>query len=249
MDLGIANRVALVIGGSSGMGHAVAAKLAREGARVALTSRSEQRAGAAAKQIGALSVVCDTLDKDALMAAVDAVESTLGQVEILVTNSGGPPAGSDPLAFDDQQWLDAYNSLVRSPIRLIERVLPAMREASFGRVVNISSSTVREPAPNLMLSNVHRAAALAAFKTLAREHADSGVTFNTVLPGRIATGRLGELYGSLETAEEQAATQIPAGRLGTVDEYAAMVVFLCSAGAGYVTGTAVLVDGGLTQSI
>jgi 3-oxoacyl-[acyl-carrier protein] reductase len=130
---------------------------------------------------------------------------------------------------------------------LIEAAAPGMRTRGFGRILNISSSTAREPIPNLMLSSAHRSGMLATFKTLARRLAADGVTFNTILPGRIATDRLAELYGSLDEAEAVAREEVPAGRLGTVDEIAAAAAFLCSEQASYVTGVALLVDGGLTR--
>ncbi|MBJ7348967.1 MAG: SDR family oxidoreductase, partial [Thermoleophilaceae bacterium] len=164
-------------------------------------------------------------------------------------NTGGPPPNGDPLEMTPAQWEAAYRTLVLAPMALIERVVPGMKERGFGRIVNVSSTSVREPIPNLMLSNVHRSAALAAFKTVARDLAPHGITVNTVLPGRIATDRLGQLYGSLDNAQEVAAGEIPIGRLGTPQEYAAMVVFLCSNQAAYVTGTAPRVDGGLTRSV
>jgi 3-oxoacyl-[acyl-carrier protein] reductase len=132
---------------------------------------------------------------------------------------------------------------------LVDRALPGMRERGFGRVLAVSSSAVREPIPVLMLSNSHRSALLAAFKTLARAVAGDGVTVNSLLPGRIATDRIAETTGSLEEAERRAREQVPAGRLGTVDEFGAVAAFLCSDQAAYVTGTAMLVDGGLTRSI
>jgi 3-oxoacyl-[acyl-carrier protein] reductase len=124
-----------------------------------------------------------------------------------------------------------------------------MRERRWGRVLNVSSSAVREPIPTLMLSNAHRSGLLAAFKTIARHVAGDGVTVNSILPGRIATDRIIELIGSREAAERAAAEEVPAGRLGTVEEFAAVAAFLCSEPASYVTGTAVLVDGGLTRSV
>ena len=249
MDLGIEGKVALVTGASKGIGLGVARALADEGARVAISSRSRESIDAAAGQIGAAGFVHDSADLDGAPVLVDAVEEQLGPLDILVTNTGGPPPGPDPLDFTREQWEDAYRTLVLAPTALIERALPGMRERSFGRILNVASSSVREPIPILMLSNVHRSGLLAGFKTLARAVAADGVTINSVLPGRIATDRLAENFGSLEAAEEAARATIPAGRLGKVEEFAAMAAFLCSERASYVTGTAVLVDGGLTQSI
>lgn len=168
---------------------------------------------------------------------------------MLVANTGGPPPGLDPLGFTREQWQDAYRELVLAPMALIERVVPGMRERGFGRVVSVGSSAIREPIPGLMLSNSHRAALLGALKTLSREVARDGVTVNSVLPGRIATDRIVAMAGSRETAEEAARAQVPAGRLGTPEEFAAVAAFLCSERAAYVTGTTVLVDGGLTQAV
>ena len=132
---------------------------------------------------------------------------------------------------------------------ILQRVLPGMREREFGRIVAIGSSAVREPIDVLQLSNAHRPGLVAAFKVLARQFARHGITFNTVHPGRIATDRIIDTAGSIEAAEEQARELVPAGRLGTVDELAAAAVFLCSTQASYITGTSLLVDGGLTRSI
>ncbi|MBJ7347695.1 MAG: SDR family oxidoreductase [Thermoleophilaceae bacterium] len=249
MDLGLKDRVALVMGASSGMGKAVAAGLIAEGARVAIASSSPERIAKAAAELGATAFVADANDREAMTALIDEVQLQLGPIEILITNTGGPPPNGDPLEMTPAQWEAAYRTLVMAPMALIERVVPGMKERGFGRIVNVSSTSVREPIPNLMLSNVHRSAALAAFKTVARDLAPHGITVNTVLPGRIATDRLGQLYGSLDNAQEVAAGEIPAGRLGTPQEYAAMVVFLCSDQAAYVTGTAPRVDGGLTRSV
>jgi 3-oxoacyl-[acyl-carrier protein] reductase len=246
MDLGIAGRVALVTGGSRGIGAGIAAELAREGARVAIASRSREHVDATAARIGATGFVYDSGDLDAAPALVAEVADALGgPVEILVTNTGGPPSSPDPTAFTRDEWEDAYRDLVLAPMALIEAALPAMRERRFGRIVNVSSSSVREPIDNLMLSNVHRSAALSAFKTLARAVAADGVTLNTLLTGRIATDRLVELYPSMEAAAEG----IPAGRLGTVEEMAAVAAFLCSGRASFVTGEAVRVDGAMTRAV
>ena len=249
MDLGIDGRVALVTGASKGIGRGIAAALAAEGARVAISSRSRERIDAAAAEIGATGFVHDSFDLDDVPRLVDAVESELGPVDILVANTGGPPGGPDPLGFARDQGEAAYRELVLGPMALIERVLPGMRERGFGRVLSVSSSSVREPIPPLMLSNSHRPGLVGALKTIARHVAADGVTVNSVLPGRIATDRIAENFGSLENAEAAARETIPIKRLGTVEEFAAMAAFLCSARASYVTGTAVLVDGGLTQSV
>lgn len=249
MNLGLKDRVALVMGASSGMGRAVAAELVAEGARVAAVSSSRQRIEAAAAAIGATPLVASTDDPAALGQLVTDVERLLGPVEVLVTNTGGPPAADDPLSLTPDQWETAYRNLVLAPLALIERVAPGMKHRGWGRIVNVSSTAVVEPIPVLMLSNAHRTAALAAFKTIARDLAPHGVTVNTVLPGRIATERLGQLYGSLDEAERVAAQEVPAARLGTAEEFAAMVTFLCSDRASYITGIAPRVDGGLTRSM
>ena len=249
MDLGIDGRVALVTGASSGIGRAIAAQLASEGARVAISSRSREKIDATAKEIGATGFVLDSADLDAIDATVAAVEDELGPVDILVCNTGGPPAGPDPLGFGREQWEGAYRTLVLAQIALIERVLPGMRERGFGRILNVASTSVREPIANLMLSNAHRASMITAFKTIARSVAGDGVTLNTLLPGRIATDRAYSMSGSPEEAEAAAAKEVPAGRMGKPEEMAAAAAFFCSAGASYVTGETLAVDGGMTRSI
>jgi 3-oxoacyl-[acyl-carrier protein] reductase len=249
MDLGIEGRVALVTGASKGIGRAIAAALAAEGARVAVSSRARERIEAAAGEIGATAFVHDSSDLDSAPALVDSVEEALGPVDILVANTGGPPGGPDPLGFTREQWEAAYRELVLGQIALIERVVPGMRERRFGRILSVASTSVREPIPWLMLSNSHRPGLLAALKTIARHVAADGVTVNSVLPGRIATDRVADASGSLEPAREAARETVPAGRLGEPEEIAAAAAFLCSARASYITGTALLVDGGLTQSL
>ena len=237
-------------GASKGIGRGIAAALAGEGARVAVSSRSRERIEAAAAEIGAAGAfVHDSSDLDGVPELVDAVTEALGPIDVLVVNTGGPPAGPDPLAFPREEWEAAYRALVLFPIALIERVAPGMAQRGWGRIVNVSSTAVREPLDALMLSNAHRTGTLAAFKTLARRLAAGGVTFNSVLPGRIATDRLADPQGSLEGAREAATREVPAGRLGTVEELAAAAVFLCSDAASYVTGAALPVDGGLLRSL
>jgi 3-oxoacyl-[acyl-carrier protein] reductase len=248
MDFGLEGRVALVTGASRGIGFGIAQALAAEGASVAVSSRTRERIEAAAAEIGARAYVHDSVDLDAAPQLIDSVEADLGPLAVLVTNTGGPPGG-EPLDFSREQWETAYRELVLAPMALIEHAAPGMRERRFGRILNVSSSAVREPIPALLLSTAHRSALLATFKLLSRRLAGDGVTLNTLLPGSIATDRLAEIHGSLEAAEETARKQVPMGRLGTVEEMAAAGAFLCSARASYITGVALRVDGGLTQSI
>jgi 3-oxoacyl-[acyl-carrier protein] reductase len=235
VDLGLAGRVALVTGASRGIGHAIADALEAEGALVARASRSSR-------------YVFDSADPGTANPLVDAVEAELGPVDVFVANTGGPLRSDDPLAFTAEQWEAAHRALVITPMLILKRIVPGMRERGFGRVLAVSSSAAREPLPGLQLSNANRPGLLAAFKLLARENAASGVTFNAILPGRIATDRLVEGYGSVDAAQAAARDEVPAGRLGTPAEVAGAAAFLCSERASYVTGQSVLVDGGLTRS-
>jgi 3-oxoacyl-[acyl-carrier protein] reductase len=202
-----------------------------------------------AAAIGGRAFVFDSSDLAAVDPLVDAVEAQLGPIDVYVANTGGPPTGVDPLGFSDADWEAAHRTLVVSPMALLRRVVPGMRARGFGRVVAVSSSAAREPLPYLQLSNANRPGLLAAFKVLARKSAADGVTFNAVLPGRIATDRMaGSTPGGLAAAQERAREEVPAGRLGEVAEIAAVAAFLCSARASYVTGQSVLVDGGVTHS-
>ena len=248
MDLGLDGKVALVTGASKGIGRGIAAELVAEGARVAISSHSRERVEATAAELGVTAYVHDTSDLDHAPVLMAEVSEALGPIDVLVCNTGGPPGGPDALGFSHEQWQAAYTSLVLGPMALVEAVVPGMRERGFGRVVNVASTGVREPIPNLMLSNAHRIAMINAFKTVARQVAADGVTLNTVLPGRIDTDRLIELLGSHEAAVALAAEEVPAGRLGTVEVFAAVAVLLCSARASYVTGETVAVDGGLLRS-
>lgn len=250
MELGIDGRIALVTGGSAGLGLATARALAREGVRVAIASRTAERVERAAATIdGAIGVVHDVRDAEAASDLVERIEQRLGPIDILVANTGGPPTFDSALDIDRATWQAAYESLVLGPLALIEAVVPGMRARGWGRIVSISSTSVREPIDRLVLSTSHRSALLATLSQLAREVAADGVTVNSVLPGRFATERIVANYGSLDAAQALAATEIPIGRLGNVEEFADVVAFLCSARASYVTGTAQLVDGGLTRAI
>jgi 3-oxoacyl-[acyl-carrier protein] reductase len=249
MDLGLEGRVALVMGASRGLGRGIATALAREGARVAIASRSLEHLEGAAAEIGGTAVpfVADAGDTERLAALPDEVEAALGPVEILVCNSGGPPFGG-ALDHELDEWEQAYRSLVLAPRKLAGAVVPGMRERSWGRIVNVGSISTRESIPGLNLSNSHRMAAVGFLKTLSREVAADGITVNTIATGRFATDRLADHGGSLEQAEEAARAEIPAGRLGQPEEYGDLVAFLCSERAAYVTGAVIPIDGGLLRS-
>jgi len=247
MDLGLEGRVALVTAASSGIGFGIAQALAAEGASVAISSRSRARIEAAADKIGARPYVFDSMDLDAAPGLIDAVAADLGPLSVLVTNTGGPPGG-EPLEFSRDQWEDAHRELVLSPLALIEHAVPGMRERGVGRIVSVSSSAAREPIPALLLSTAHRSALLATFKLLAGRLAADGITLNTILPGRFGTDRLVHVHGTMEAAEEAARSDVPIGRLGTIEEIGAAGAFLCSAQASYITGVALPVDGGLLRA-
>ena len=250
MDLGIAGRAALVMGASKGIGRGIAEALAREGARVALASRSRERIEAAAAELAgdATGFVADTADLEGVAALPGRVAGALGPIEILVTNTGGPPLGG-ALDADLDDWRDAYANLVLAPRLLIEAVLPGMRERGWGRIVNVGSSSTEEPIPGLALSNAHRRAMVGFLKTLSREVAADGVTVNDVATGRFATDRLAANWGGREEMERGAVEGIPAGRLGQPEEYGDLVAFLASDRAAYITGTSIPIDGGLLHSI
>jgi 3-oxoacyl-[acyl-carrier protein] reductase len=248
MDLGLDGRVALVTGASRGIGRGIAQALAREGARVAITSRSADAGAAVADAIKGKAYTFDSADLRAVDGLVAAVERDLGPIDVYVANTGGPPVGADPLGFTDAHWEQAHRTLVVSPMAILRRVLPGMRERGWGRVLAVSSSAAIEPIAGLQLSNANRPGLLNAFKHLAHQTAADGVTFNAVLPGRIATDRIAGNSGGMEKAQAAAAREVPAGRLGTVEEIAAAAAFLVSGPASYVTGQSLLVDGGLTRS-
>jgi 3-oxoacyl-[acyl-carrier protein] reductase len=250
MNLGIQGRVALVGGASQGIGRAVAEVLVAEGAQVIITARDAGRTAQVAAQIGAVAgLAWDSADLDAAPGLVARIAEEVGPIDILVTNTGGPPADPAPLSFSAEQWEQAHRTLVLAPMTLLRLVLSGMRERGWGRVVAISSTTVREPIQALMLSNAERSAQLAAYKTLAREVARDGVTINSLLTGSIATERMASLAGSMAAAEAGAAASVPAARIGRPEEMAWAAAFLCSNRAAYITGAAIPVDGGALRGI
>ena len=249
MDLGLQGRVALVMGASQGIGRGIAEALAREGARVAIVSRSAERIEEAAAAIegDVTPFAADATDLDRLAKLPGEVDSALGPIDILIPNTGGPPLGG-ALMHELDEWERAYRSLVLAPRVLAKAVVPGMQERGWGRIVHIGSSSTREPIPGLNLSNSHRMAAVGFLKTLSREVAPDGITVNTVATGRFATERLASNYGSMEAAEAAAQRDVPAGRLGQPAEYGDLVAFLCSERAAYITGTTIPIDGGMLHS-
>ena len=261
MNLGLEARTALVVGGGSGLGRAVALALAREGANVVAAGRRlepvEQTAETIAAEGGAsLAVHLDLADLDSFAPALDAARSRFGEVEVLFNSGGGPPptpAAGQPAEL----WARHFESMVLGVIQLTDRVLPGMRQRRWGRIITNTSSGVVAPIPNLGLSNALRLALVGWSKTLARELAPYGVTANVVVPGRIATDRIHELdqaraerEGTTVTEVARAsAASIPVGRYGDPAEYAAAVLFLASSPASYITGAVLRVDGGGIPSI
>jgi 3-oxoacyl-[acyl-carrier protein] reductase len=249
VDLGLKGRVALVMGASKGIGRGIATALAREGARVAMASRSLERIQAATAEIDgeAVGFEGDTADLERMRRLPGDVEATLGPIEILVTNTGGPPVGG-ALDHGVDEWRAAYDTLVLAPRLLVEAVLPGMRERGWGRILNVGSSSTQEPIPGLALSNVHRPALIGFLMTVAREVAADGVTVNDIASGRFATDRLAANWGSREAMERGAVEGIPAGRLGTPEEYGDLAAFVCSERAGFLTGTVIPLDGGMLRA-
>jgi 3-oxoacyl-[acyl-carrier protein] reductase len=250
MDLGIEGRVALVMGASKGIGRGIADALAREGAQVAIASRSRERLDATVEELdgNVIAFVADAGDLDRLAALPKEVEDALGPVDILITNTGGPPRGT---ALDNsiEEWEEAFRSLVLGVRVLAEAVLPGMRERGWGRIVNVGSNSTVEPVPTLTLSNANRLAAIGFLKTLAREVASDGITVNTIPTGKFATDRLVENEGSIENAERSARETVPAGRLGLPEEFGDLVAFLASDRAAYINGTTIPIDGALLRSV
>jgi 3-oxoacyl-[acyl-carrier protein] reductase len=247
MDLGLQGRTAIVCGASSGMGLAVAEELAAEGANVAMFARRRDLLEREAERIGALAVQGDVTIPQHLERLVQATVGAFGGIDVLVLNGGGPPAGP-ATGMTAESVEEAVALLLTSHVSLVGHCLPHLRASGRGRIVAIESSSVREPLANLALSNAVRPGVVGWLKTLARELGPEGVTVNTIAPGRIDTDRLRSIYGPDGPPEEDLA-QIPVRRLGTPAEIAAVVTFLASDRAGYVTGTVVPVDGGLTRGL
>jgi len=244
----------LVTGASSGLGEAVALALADEGVKLALASRNAERLAAVAgqaKQRGAQdarSFQLDLSEPDSIAAMLDGVRAAFGDADIVILNGGGPKPGRfTDVALAD--WDAAYQLLLRGMIVLLDALVPAMRANKWGRVVALTSSAVKQPIDNLVLSNSFRTALVAALRTLAVEVAPDGVTVNAIATGRVETARLRSLYGNDELKLAQAGKEVPIGYIASPAEFAPMVAFLCSEPAHYVTGQTISVDGGLVRGL
>lgn len=248
MDLGIQNKVALVLASSKGLGKAVAMELAKEGAKVIICGTDAQALAATEAEIQAIapghvvSLVSDITDEKQRKLLVEQSVKAFGPIEILVTNTGGPAAGTFE-QFNLEDWKYFYNLLFLSAVDIIKHVLPGMKEKRFGRILTITSITLKQPADNLISSNAVRTSLLGLVKSLSNEVAAFGITVNNLLPGYTQTNRLMHLIEKNPTVNQVKET-IPMKRFGTPEEFAAAAAFLVSERASYITGQSLAVDGG-----
>jgi 3-oxoacyl-[acyl-carrier protein] reductase len=256
VNLGLDGKVALVCGASRGLGRAIAEELEAEGASLALCSRDAERLEAAAGELGAHALPADLSVPGEPTRVVEATVGRFGRLDVLVTNTGGPPAGThDTLTLED--WDRATALVLRSTVELSTAALPGMQERGWGRILAVTSVAAKQPVDNLILSNSLRAAVTGFAKTLSREVAADGITVNTILPGYTATERVTELNRAnaeregVDPSEIQARLEasIPLGRLAEPAEFAALAAFLASERASYITGGAFAVDGGWLRGL
>ncbi|OIJ08172.1 3-oxoacyl-ACP reductase [Anaerobacillus arseniciselenatis] len=262
MDLGLKGKSILILASSKGLGKAIAQQYAKEGARIMLSSRNEQLLIETAEEIQLSTkaevhfTVCDIKNPDEIKKLVERTVSIFGTIDVLVNNCGGPPAGGFG-QFVDDDWYDAFELTLLSYVRTIREVLPYMKQQQDGRIINITSSSIKQPIDNLTLSNTFRMGVAGLAKSLSQELAPDKILINTVGPGRVATDRLGELDRikasklgiDYNEVKQQSENSIPLGRYGEPDELAKTVVFLGSNANTYITGQMILVDGGMTKAL
>lgn len=261
MNLGLEGKRALVLGGNKGLGRGVASALAENGAIVAIAGRDDAALNAAASALRvhsprSFALNADLADPVALAAMLDRVDEAMGGIDILLLNGGGPPP-FPAASLNIVQWRTQFEAMFLSGVRIAAHFLPGMRERHWGRILVVSSTSVREPIAGLTASNALRAAVAGWAKSLAGEVAADGITVNLLLAGRLATARTDTLdrmdaeAGGVDVAVIAAESQadVPVGRYGTADEFGAVAAFLASEKASYVTGAAIPVDGGLSHAI
>jgi 3-oxoacyl-[acyl-carrier protein] reductase len=246
MDLSLTGRTAIVCGGSAGIGLGIAEALAEEGANLVLFARRPDVLEREAGRLGAVAVRGDVSSADDLERLVTTTVDAFGGIDVLVNNSGGPPRAT-AREVDEENLLAAVQLLLASVVRLTSLCLPFLERSQAGRIVNVTSTSVREPIDSLALSNTVRPGVVGWSKTLARQLGPFGITVNCIAPGRIDTDRVREVYPDGPSEEDLAS--IPLGRLGTAREVGDVVAFLCSSRAAYVTGQLISVDGGLTRGL
>jgi 3-oxoacyl-[acyl-carrier protein] reductase len=262
LDLGLEGKVALVTAASKGLGRAIATELAREGASVVISSRDEEALARTAAEIREETNAdvdlraADLTSAEEIGALISHAVDRFGGIDVLVNNTGGPPAGTFE-DLDDGEWQGAFDQILLSLIRCVRGVLPSMRERGGGRIVNVASSSIKQPIENLTLSNTFRAGLAGLAKNLSLELAPAGILVNTLGPGRISTARSESMDTSqaesrgvpVEEVRGEFEARIPLGRYGTPEEFARTAAFLASPANSYVTGQAILVDGGMVRAL
>ncbi|MEI3607349.1 SDR family oxidoreductase [Pseudogracilibacillus sp. SE30717A] len=263
MDLGLTGKSVIVTGASQGLGKAIAIEFAREGAHVFISSRSEDKLQVAVQEIREMTgnkevnyAVCDMRNENQIQSLVQKVVEKQHTVDILINNAGGPPAGQF-MDMSDDDWYGAFEQNLLSVVRATRKVIPYMKKQERGRIVNITSSSIKQSIDQLILSNTMRPGVLGLTKSLATEFAADNILVNTVGPGKIATDRLMELNEkaaeksgrSIDQINEESIAEIPLGRLGEPEEFAKAVVFLASSANTYITGQALIVDGASVKAL